>query len=251
MPAAFYQERLLKFVKNYSTPPKYLFVIFSFQLIDGAPGTGRTQFVLQLAANCHIPATFNGLDGEALFIDTEGSFSAARLGEIAAGLEDGYGVKRAAVLAGTHVLHVASWAELLAGVYALPRLLDARPRVRLVVIDSITFPMHAADPSGNRTRAVAAMMQFLCRVAWERGLVVAVTNHLTTRVDGAASLQVPSLGEGFGHSSTYRLRFFWSHFTRCIGVDKTPVITDAAAGPRVPIAFVIEQSGLKSVDIKS
>lgn len=207
--------------------------------------------MLQLAANCHIPARFNGLDGEALFIDTEGSFSGARLGEIAAGLEDGYGVERGAVLAGTHVLHAASWAELLAGVYALPRLLAARPRVRLVVVDSITFPMHAADPSGNRTRSIAAMMQFLCRVAYEWGLVVAVTNHLTTRVDGTTSLQVPSLGEGFGHSSTYRLRFFWSHLTRCIEIDKTPVITDSATGPRVPIAFAIEQSGLKSVDIKA
>lgn len=201
--------------------------------------------MLQLVANCHIPATFNGLDGEALFIDTEGSFSATRLGEIAAGLADDYGVSQKSVLDGTHVLRVLSWAELAAGVYSLPRFLDAHPRVRLVVIDSITFPMHSV----SSTRTTAAMIQFLCRIATERNLVVAVTNLLTTRVDDdGKALQIPALGEGFGHSSTFRLRFFWSQSTRYIGIDKTPVITSSAAGPGVPIPFAIVQSGLKSIE---
>lgn len=204
--------------------------------------------MLQLVANCHIPAAFGGLEGEALFIDTEGSFSVRRLEEIAAGLGEGLGVTPKSVLAGTHVIHAVGWAELAAVIYALPRLLDAHPKVRLVAIDSITFPIHSMDTANGsscRTRVVAALMQSLCTVASERGLVVVITNHLTTRIDGQSSLLAPSLGDGFGHSSTFRLRLFWSQDTRYVAVDKAPVVTSSASGPCTPIPFTIVQCGIR------
>ena len=40
----------------------------------GAPGIGKTQLAVQLCINVQIPESAGGLGGEAVYIDTEGSF---------------------------------------------------------------------------------------------------------------------------------------------------------------------------------
>lgn len=42
------------------------------------PGVGKTQISMQLAVNVSIPHALGGCGGEAVYIDTEGSFSAQR-----------------------------------------------------------------------------------------------------------------------------------------------------------------------------
>lgn len=46
--------------------------------ICGAPGVGKTQFGMQLALNVQIPHEMGGVGGHAIYVDTEGSFSAVR-----------------------------------------------------------------------------------------------------------------------------------------------------------------------------
>ena len=52
----------------------------------GVPGVGKTQLGMQLAVNVHTPEAFGGLGGEAVYIDTEGSFLAERVADMAKGL---------------------------------------------------------------------------------------------------------------------------------------------------------------------
>lgn len=40
----------------------------------GAPGVGKTQLCIQLSVDVQIPECFGGVEGEAFYIDTEGSF---------------------------------------------------------------------------------------------------------------------------------------------------------------------------------
>jgi RecA/RadA recombinase len=49
----------------------------------GVPGVGKTQMCMQLAADVQIPLSLGGVDGEAVYIDTEGSFVAERQQQIA------------------------------------------------------------------------------------------------------------------------------------------------------------------------
>jgi RAD51-like protein 2 len=49
----------------------------------GVPGIGKTQLGIQLALNVQIPEVFSGNAGEAIYIDTEGSFMAERAAEMA------------------------------------------------------------------------------------------------------------------------------------------------------------------------
>ena len=41
--------------------------------VCGEPGTGKTQLAMQLAVDCQVPRSFGGAEGEAIYIDTEGS----------------------------------------------------------------------------------------------------------------------------------------------------------------------------------
>ncbi|KAK7201344.1 recombinase rad51 [Novymonas esmeraldas] len=51
--------------------------------VSGPPGVGKTQMLMQLAVSCAMPVEFGGMDGATLFIDTEGSFVAERLEQMA------------------------------------------------------------------------------------------------------------------------------------------------------------------------
>lgn len=51
--------------------------------VCGEPGTGKTQLAMQLAVDCQVPRSFGGAEGEAIYIDTEGSFHVARVAQIA------------------------------------------------------------------------------------------------------------------------------------------------------------------------
>lgn len=50
--------------------------------ICGAAGVGKTQLCMQLCVNVQIPELLGGLQGKAIYIDTEGSFVKSRLEEI-------------------------------------------------------------------------------------------------------------------------------------------------------------------------
>jgi RAD51-like protein 2 len=46
--------------------------------ICGLPGVGKTQLCMQLCVDARLPISFGGVAGEAVYIDTEGSFSPER-----------------------------------------------------------------------------------------------------------------------------------------------------------------------------
>jgi len=51
--------------------------------VYGMPGCGKTQLAMQIAVNTVLPAQFGGVEGETLYIDTEGSFSPERCHDMA------------------------------------------------------------------------------------------------------------------------------------------------------------------------
>ena len=50
--------------------------------VCGAAGVGKTQLCMQMCASVQIPQSLGGLEGQAVYIDTEGSFVTSRVVEI-------------------------------------------------------------------------------------------------------------------------------------------------------------------------
>lgn len=49
----------------------------------GPPGSGKTQLGMQICVDARLPHTFGGVEGEAVYLDTEGSFSPERCWDMA------------------------------------------------------------------------------------------------------------------------------------------------------------------------
>ncbi|XP_034608158.1 DNA repair protein RAD51 homolog 3 isoform X1 [Trachemys scripta elegans] len=208
--------------------------------ICGAPGVGKTQLCMQLAVDVQIPECFGGLAGEAVFIDTEGSFMVDRVVDIAAAC-----VQHCRLIAETHqeedfqksletfslesiLSHIYyfrchDYTELLAQVYLLPDFLSEHSKVRLVIVDGIAFPFrHDFEDLSLRTRLLNGLAQQLISIANGHKLAVVLTNQMTTRIGQSQSMLVPALGESWGHAATIRLIFHWDNKQRLATLYKSP-----------------------------
>ena len=203
--------------------------------LAGMPGSGKTQLGMQVAVDAQIPLNMGGVQGETLYLDTEGSFSPERCYSMAQALvshvQHSVARKRKpgppgtssplpstftpeAILQGIHVLRVHDETAQTATIYALPTLLEQYPNVRLIVIDSIAFHYRCASPNQNqnynymqRTKSLVGIASFLGELATTRNLAILIVNQMTTKINNSngSSRLVPALGESWAHATTTRL----------------------------------------------
>ncbi|XP_038942551.1 DNA repair protein RAD51 homolog 3 isoform X1 [Rattus norvegicus] len=208
--------------------------------VCGVPGVGKTQLCMQLAVDVQIPECFGGVAGEAVFIDTEGSFMVDRVVSLATAC-----IQHLHLIAGTHteeeqqkalkdftleniLSHIYyfrchDYTELLAQVYLLPDFLSDHSKVQLVIIDGIAFPFrHDLDDLFLRTRLLNGLAQQLISLANKHRLAVILTNQMTTKIDKNQASLVPALGESWGHAATIRLIFHWEQKQRFATLYKSP-----------------------------
>ncbi|XP_045381604.1 DNA repair protein RAD51 homolog 3 isoform X2 [Lemur catta] len=208
--------------------------------ICGAPGVGKTQLCIQLAVDVQIPECFGGVAGEAVFIDTEGSFMVDRVVDLATAC-----IQHLQLIAGTHIreehqkaledftlenilshiyyFRCHDYTALLAQVYLLPDFLSEHSKVRLVIVDGIAFPFrHDLDDLSLRTRLLNGLAQQMISLANNYKLAVILTNQMTTKIDKNQALLVPALGESWGHAATIRLIFHWDRKQRLATLYKSP-----------------------------
>lgn len=208
--------------------------------ICGAPGVGKTQLCMQLAIDVQIPECFGGVEGEAIFIDTEGSFIVDRVVDLATAC-----IQHLQLIAGTHMgeehpkaledftlenilshiyyFRCHDYTELLAQVYLLPDFLSEHSKVRLVIVDGIAFPFrHDLDDLPLRTRLLNGLAQQMISLANNHRLAVILTNQMTTKIDRNQASLVPALGESWGHAATIRLIFHWNQKQRLATLYKSP-----------------------------
>uniref|UniRef100_A0A452R1T9 DNA repair protein RAD51 homolog 3 n=1 Tax=Ursus americanus TaxID=9643 RepID=A0A452R1T9_URSAM len=194
--------------------------------ICGVPGVGKTQLCMQLAVDVQIPECFGGVEGEAVFIDTEGSFMVDRVVDLATAC-----IQHLHLIAGTHMgeehpkaledftlenilshiyyFRCRDYTELLAQVYLLPDFLSEHSKVRLVIVDGIAFPFrHDLDDLSLRTRLLNGLAQQMISLANSHRL--AVIRQYTV----VLFLFPP--GESWGHAATIRLIFHWDQKQRSL-----------------------------------
>ncbi|XP_072163522.1 DNA repair protein RAD51 homolog 3-like isoform X1 [Diadema setosum] len=226
--------------------------------ICGAPGVGKTQLCIQLSVDAQIPVCLGGAGGEAIYIDTEGSFIPQRAWEIgqaaaehcqrlldagsAADADELKAVTVEKILSGIHYFRCHNHVELLALVNLLPDFLSQHNAVKLIVVDSIAFHFrHDFDDMSLRTRLLNGLAQSLIRIATQNSLAVVLTNQMTTKIGDGTSHLVPALGESWGHACTIRLILYWKDAQRYANLYKSPSKREAT------IPYQITLAGVRSV----
>lgn len=233
----------------------------------GAPGVGKTQIGMQLAVDVQIPQEFGGLGGEAIYIDTEGSFIVDRVVDIAEAaikhlkhvaqscdkMDADYSSQARAVelfqlekiLSRIKIFRCHDYLQLIAISHLLPDLLKENPKIKLIVVDSIAFHFrHDFEDLALRTRLLNGLAQSFIRMACESQLAVVLMNQMTTRVRkdqlGQSHL-IPALGESWGHASTIRVILFWDDNKRFATLYKSPTRQETT------VPFQIVTSGVRDV----
>uniref|UniRef100_A0A3P9K174 DNA repair protein RAD51 homolog 3 n=1 Tax=Oryzias latipes TaxID=8090 RepID=A0A3P9K174_ORYLA len=211
--------------------------------ICGAPGVGKTQLCLQLSVDIQIPRSFGGLEAQVIFMDTEGSFVLQRVVDIAAAVvrhfsllaEDGeqkdamQTFNMESILSNIFLVRCHDYVDLQAELLLLPDFLRDKPRVRLLVIDSVTFPFRQhLDDLSQRTRLLQGLAQQVISMATRHNIAVVITNQMTTRLQDSQSHLVPALGEIWGHASTTRIILQWEGSQQVAAIVKSPCCMDTA-----------------------
>ncbi|KAL2460812.1 DNA repair protein [Abeliophyllum distichum] len=166
--------------------------------VGGVPGIGKTQLGIQLAINVQIPADYGGLEGKAVYIDTEGSFMVERALQIAeACVEDMQeynsflrkDVRACQIrkepkdfLDNIFYFRICSYTEQIAVVNYLEKFISEHKDVKVVVIDSITFHFRQDfEDMALRTRLLGGMALKLMKLAKKFNLAVVLLNQVTTK----------------------------------------------------------------------
>lgn len=230
--------------------------------LAGPPGVGKTQWSMQLAVNASLPIICGGVEGQAIYIDTEGSLAPERCRAMAQALVRHVetGVKKRKrptapwftvdnILQGITVHRVHDQASQSALLHSLPRLVDEMNRsgprpVRLILIDSMAFhhralPLNTTTATTNndyfvgRTRMLTSQASLLSDLAQRQGLAVVALNQMTTKTDES----VPALGESWAHAVTTRL---------LLGYSGTCTLTKSPRLPSESAQYQIQEVGIRS-----
>lgn len=230
----------------------------------GCPGVGKTQMCTQVCVSASTPEAFGGTDGEAVYVDTEGSFMAERAMDVASALVEhlrrmeacesdserrtemkaaleGYTAEK--ILSGIHLFRCHEVTELLAVLETLGEFIAEHPRVRLVVIDSVAFHFRQDfQDMALRTTILSKMTNRLMSIATSRDVAVVTVNQVTVKPqqDGPARL-VPALGESYAHACTTRVILSWENDERVAFVTKSPRLPQAKA------KYTITAGGIRDV----
>ncbi len=171
----------------------------------GAFGSGKSQLAHQLAVIVQLPKQQGGLEGKAVFIDTEQTFRPERIQDMAAdmGLDSKKTLENILVARAYNSDHQILLAE------KAEELIKAQ-NVKLLIIDSLTANFRS-DYTGrgqlaDRQQTLNRHLHKIQRLADVYNLAVYVTNQVMSRPDIMfGDPTVPIGGHVLGHQSTYRI----------------------------------------------
>lgn len=150
--------------------------------LTGENGSGKSQLCHQLCVTVQLPKDFGGLEGNALYIDTEQVFTPSRVIQIAKRFSDALGDKK-----GTKILDGITYAEAYTSDHQTALLAGAEDvikenNIKLVIIDSLTGNFRAEflgrEMLSARQQALSDHMHKLARMARVFKCVAVVTNQV-------------------------------------------------------------------------
>ena len=194
--------------------------------------TGKSQLCHTLAVACQLPIELGGVEGKAMYIDTEGTFRPERLVDIAARFH----------MAGDEVLDNVAFARAFNSDHQTKLMHDAaclmcEGRYGLLVVDSSTA-LYRTDYAGRGELAARQMhlgqfLRNLQRLADEFGVAVVITNQVVANVDATSMFgenKKPIGGHIMAHASTTRLSLRKGRGdTRVVKVYDSPCLAEGEA----------------------
>jgi DNA repair protein RadA len=208
----------------------------------GMFGSGKSQICHTLSVLCQLPEEKCGLNGSAIYIDTEGTFRVNRLSEIASarGMASDEVLNRVLYCRAFDVPHLTS----------VVRLLGSHIRessARLVVLDSVISLFRSEfigrETLAERQQRLNLLMHRLHNLAEVYNVAVVITNQVqATPNTFFGDPNKPAGGHVLAHGSTYRV------YLKKAGEERLAAIVDSPHHPYSEARFVITSAGVSDSD---
>ena len=209
--------------------------------IAGEFGSGKSQLCYTICVTANQGSPDNGI----IFIDTENTFRAERIHQIA----ESRGLDAEEIMKKIFVCRIYYSAHLEAVIRSLAKYIE-QYKARLVIIDSI-ISLHRAEFSGRETLAerqqrLNIILHKLIRLAEIYNVAVVYTNQVQAQPDvlfGGNSM-IAAGGNILGHASTYRI------FLRKSGHNRIATMLDSPYHAYSQVKFTIGEQGIEDLEKK-
>lgn len=206
----------------------------------GEYGTGKTQICHQLAVNVQLPPEKGGLNGKAVYIDTEGTFRWERIEAMARGV----GLDPDEVMENIYVQRAYNSDHQIAIVEELFKFVPEN-NVKLVIIDSVTSHFRAEYPGREhlavRQQKLNMHLHQLMKLAEVYNIAVVVTNQVMARPDVFyGDPTQPIGGHVLAHTPGVRVQL-----RKAKGNKRIARVVDAPHLPEGEAVFVITDEGIR------
>ncbi|HYZ49949.1 MAG TPA: DNA repair and recombination protein RadA [Nitrososphaeraceae archaeon] len=208
----------------------------------GEFGSGKSQVCHTLCVMARQPVELGGLDGNTIYIDTEGTFRPERIQEIAR--SRGYEQER--VLKSIAVCKVYNSSHLELIIKNLGKYVDDF-KAKLVIIDSI-ISLHRAEFAGRGTLAdrqqrLNSMLHKVIRLAEIYNIAIVITNQVQSSPDTFFGDPTKAAGGNvLGHASTYRI------YLRKSGENRIAKMIDSPYHPYSDARFTVNERGTDDIE---
>ncbi len=206
----------------------------------GEFGSGKTQICHQLAVNVQLPEEKGGLDGNAVYIDTEGTFRWERIEQMTrgVGLDPDEAMKRIYWIRAINSHHQMAIVDKL---FSFVK----ENNVRLVVVDSVTSHFRAEFPGREnlamRQQLLNKHLHQLMKLAEIYNIAVVITNQVMARPDVFYGDPTQAVGgHVLGHAPGVRVQLKKSR-----GNKRIARVVDAPHLPEGETVFAITEWGIR------
>jgi DNA repair protein RadA len=213
--------------------------------IAGEFGCGKSQICYTLCVTANTPLDRKGLGGNVIFIDTENTFRAERIFQIA----EHKGIREPdEILRKIYVCKIFNTSHLEVIIQNLGKSIEEY-KAKLVMVDSI-IALHRAEFTGRGTLAerqqrLNIILHKLSRLAEVHNIAVVVTNQVQSQPDdfsaGRGDVLRATGGNVMGHASTYRI------LLRKAGPTRIAIMIDSPCHAYDQTKFAITEAGIQDV----
>lgn len=174
--------------------------------VFGEYGSGKSQICHEVVVTVQLPPEKGGLDGEAVFLDTENTFRPERIKQIAAAfeLDEEEVLHKILVARAFNSNHQMLMAE------KVNDLIQSGRNIRIVVVDSLTSHFRAEyvgrESLAARQQKLNQHLHTLQSIANTYNAAIFVTNQVQARPDAFFGSPTKAIGgHVLGHAATYRI----------------------------------------------
>ncbi|CAI9721343.1 repair RAD51 homolog 2-like [Octopus vulgaris] len=231
--------------------------IGSITELAGPAGCGKTQFCMMLSLLSTLPTEMCGMAGRVIYIDTESTFSASRLVEMARNKYPDYfnDEDRLKNLTENVLVDFHSTCDSLVNRFQELEMDIISQKVKLLIVDSIAslvrkeFGGHLEYNMAERTNFLTKTAAILKNISESFQIPVVVTNQITTRLATTSKdFQTCNAGNAY---ATVALGNTWSHSvnTRLIieyvdSVLRQVMVAKSPIAPFTSFYYTIQSAGI-------